>query len=210
VRHLLERHFGKAILPGKRLSVDVPPAKSKPEQVRLPFPGAVQSAIRIGSPLFNRLHEDYNGMYVLNTILGGYFGSRLMTNVREEKGYTYNIYSSHDAMLYGGYLSIGTEVGLAFTEPTLREIYYEMDRLRNEPVGEDEMEMVRNYLLGNLLTNLDGAFNIAEVVKTFVTEEVPLNFFDDLVKSIKTISPEELMALANKYFRKEKMWEVVV
>jgi predicted Zn-dependent peptidase len=210
VRLLLEQYFGKTIREGARRQVVVPPAKSVPERIKIEHPTAVQTAIRIGCPLFNRLHPDYNGMYLLNTILGGYFGSRLMNNVREEKGYTYNIYSSHEAMLHDGYFYVSTEVGKEFQEATLREIYAEMERLQEKLVGKEEMEMVRNYLLGSLLTNLDGAFNIAEVVKTFVTEGVPLSHFEELVAAVKTISPKEIRALARKYFSTEKMWEVVV
>ncbi|MFQ5448221.1 MAG: insulinase family protein, partial [Saprospiraceae bacterium] len=121
-----------------------------------------------------------------------------------------NIYSAHDTMLYNGYFYVGTEVGNDFVEPTLREIYIEMEKLQNEMVGDDEMEMVRNYLLGSLLTNLDGAFNVSEVVKTFTVEGLPLQTFEGLVESIKTITPETLRELAQKYFGKEKMWEVVV
>lgn len=209
-RLLLEEHLGKTILTGERRHVELPNPDSPPKKVKVPHPDSVQTAIRIGSRLFNRLHEDYNGMYVLNTVLGGYFGSRLMTNIREEKGYTYNIYSSHDAMFYGGYFYVGTEVGNEFVEPTLREIYREMERLQEELVDEEEMKMVKNYLLGNLLTNLDGPFNIAEVVKTFVTEGLPVNTFEDLAKYISSVQATELRELARKYFRKEDMWEVVV
>ena len=210
VRKLLERYLGTAMLPGKRRHAVLPPPGSAPVQVRIPHPDAVQTAVRVGLPLFNRSHEDYNGMYVLNTILGGYFGSRLMENIREDKGYTYNIYSSHDTMLYNGYFYVGTEVGNEFAAPTLREIYSEMEKLQMELVGAEEMEMVRNYLLGSLLTNLDGAFNVSEVVKTFTVEGLPLHAFEELVETIKGISPESLRQLAQKYFNKEKMWEVVV
>lgn len=210
VRQSMKMHLSKAIRPGERRQAVLPEADTQPTRVVEPIAGSVQQAIRVGGKLFNRLHEDYNGMYVLNTVLGGYFGSRLMANIREDKGYTYNIYSSHDAMLYGGYFYVGTEAGNEMVEPTLKEIYVEMQRLQDELVDEEEMTMVRNYLLGNLLTNLDGPFNVAEVVKTFVADGLPLSGFDDLANTIKTITPEELQALAKKYFRKDLLWEVIV
>ena len=210
VRLLLEEHLGKAILPGERRQIILPPTDSQPKKMKIPHPDGLQTAIRIGSRLFNRTHEDHNGMYVLNTILGGYFGSRLMTNIREDKGYTYNIYSSHDAMLYGGYFYVGTEVGNEFVEPTLREIYHEMEELQEELVDDEEMSMVKNYLLGNMLTNLDGPFNIAEVVKTFISEGIPLSAFETLATDIRTVTAEELRELARKYSKKEAMWEVMV
>lgn len=210
VRDLMELHLSKAIRPGERRQVSIPIFDTSPCKVVEPIPDSVQQSIRIGGLLFNRLHEDYNGMYVLNTVLGGYFGSRLMANIREEKGYTYNIYSSHDAMLYGGYFYVGTEAGNEFVEPTIKEIYTEMQRLQAEPIDADEMTMVRNYLLGNLLTNLDGPFNVSEVIKTFVAEGLPISGFDDLAQTIKTITAADLQVLAQRYFNKEQMWEVIV
>lgn len=210
IRKMLDDQLGGAILPGEKRKVILPGVSENPERIRIDHPDTVQTAIRIGRHLFDRHHEDYNGMYVLNTILGGYFGSRLMENIREEKGYTYNIYSSHEAMLFGGYFYVGTEVGNEFVEPTIREIYHEMERLQNDLVDDEELTMVKNYLLGTLLTNLDGPFNIAEVVKTFISEDVPLSAFEDLANAIKNITPQELRSLAEKYFKKEDMWEVVV
>ena len=170
----------------------------------------VQTAIRIGSRLFDRKHPDFNGFYVLNTILGGYFGSRLMTNVREEKGFTYNIYSSLDSMQFDGYFYVGTEVGNEFAWQALEEIYREMNILRNEPVDKDELAMVRNYLMGNFLTMLDGPFNQSEIVRTCLSEDLPLESFENLIQTVQQIGPEELLRLANQYFEPDNMWEVIV
>jgi len=97
---------------------------------------AVQTAIRIGRPLFNKTHPDYIGMQVLNTVLGGYFGSRLMTNIREDKGYTYGIGS----MIVGfekniGHLTIVTEVGAEVSKDAIKEIFIELKNLRETPVS---------------------------------------------------------------------------
>jgi predicted Zn-dependent peptidase len=133
-----------------------------------------------------------------------------MTNIREEKGYTYNIYSSHETMLQGGYFYVGTEVGNEFVEKTIQEIYAEMERLQHDLVDEDEMQMVRNYLLGTLLTNLDGPLNIAEVVKSFASEGLELAAFEQLADDIRSIGAKELRELARRYFNRKDMWEVVV
>ncbi|MBK8562580.1 MAG: insulinase family protein [Saprospiraceae bacterium] len=210
VRRLLDEQLGQAIAKGERRHVGELPVNHEPQRLHEPMPDTVQKAVRIGCHLFNRHHPDYNGMYVLNTILGGYFGSRLMTNIREEKGYTYNIYSSHEAMLHGGYFYVGTEVGNEFVDKTIHEIYVEMEKLQQDLVDDDEMAMVKNYLLGTLLTNLDGPFNIAEVVKTFVSEGLELKAFEELAAAIKNITAEEVRELARKYFSKKDMWEVVV
>ena len=181
-----------------------------PKKLKLEYPQMLQTAIRVGRKLFNRKHHDFYGFYVLNTILGGYFGSRLMTNIREEKGYTYNIYSTMDAMIMDGYFYIGTEVGNEVVQPTLKEIYKEMDRLQTDLVKEEELQMVRNYLLGNLLTTLDGAFNISEVIKTKVVEGLSDDYLIQLVNTIKSITAKDIQRLARKYLNKEDMWEVIV
>jgi len=194
------------------------------QKKRIPFPelpttvrkehlhhsDTVQTAVRIGRKLFNRAHPDFHGMYVLNTIIGGYFGSRLMVNIREKKGYTYNIFSSMDTMMFDGYFYVGTEVSNDLTQKTVKEIYHEMEVLQNDLVSEKELLMVRNYLLGSLLMMLDGPLNIINVVKETVSEGMPEHHFENLVKTIQQISPQELRDLAQKYFRKEDFWELTV
>lgn len=179
-------------------------------QIKIQPPAPFQTAIRIGSRMVNKHHPDFKGLYVLNTILGGYFGSRLMANIREDKGYTYNIYSTVDSMFYDGCFYVGTEVGNEFANATIEEIYKEFNILKNDLVNEDELSMVRNYLLGNLLTSLDGPFNVSEIIKAHSMENIALTEFEALVQTIKTISPDNIRELARKYLNKNQMWEVVV
>ena len=202
--------FSRAIPNGPLAYAQVSAPLPQRKTLRIDRPDTLQSALRISRPLFNRQHPDYQGLYVLNTILGGYFGSRLMANIREDKGYTYNIYSSVDTMQYGGQFMIGTEVGQDVVEDSLAQIYLEMERLQQEPVGEAELRMVRNYLLGSFLTLLDGPFNVADVVRTQVLEGLPSNYLEQLAKTVRHISPEELQRLAQKYFNKTEMVEVAV
>jgi len=194
----------------KRKNVSFPSIPSDVRKEHLNRPETIQTAIRIGRRLFNRSDSDFHGMYVLNTIFGGYFGSRLMVNIREKKGYTYNIYSSMDTMMFDGYFYIGTEVGSDLTKKTVKEILHEMEVLQNDLVSEKELLMVRNYLLGSLLTMLDGPLNIINVIKETVSEGVPENHFESLVKTIQQINPQELRDLAQKYFQKEKFWQLTV
>ena len=105
---------------------------------------AVQSAIRIGRPLFNKNHPDYFGMQVLNTVLGGYFGSRLMANIREDKGYTYGIGSGLMSMQEAGALVISTEVGVEVCKDAINEIFFELKRLREELIPQEELLLVKN------------------------------------------------------------------
>ncbi|MFT4666781.1 MAG: zinc protease [Polaribacter sp.] len=197
---------------------DAPPAffptESKtetPQKVHISLDGAVQTAIRIGKRLhINRKHKDFKALLVLNTILGGYFGSRLMTNIREQKGYTYNIYSTIDAMHEDSYFCIATEVSTDKVEDTKKEIYVELQKLLGHVVKGEELEMVRSYMLGNLLTLLDGPFNVASVVKTAVSEDLGHDDFEQLTTEIRTVSPKRLQELAQQYLSADDLWEVTV
>ncbi len=210
VLHLLNQHFGqtpkRGITPDERLRAP----ENKPHRLHIPHPGSLQTAIKIGRRLFARHHPDYNGMYVLNTILGGYFGSRLMMNIREKRGFTYNIYSTADAMLHDGCFYIATEVHTGKVPVAIKQIFVEMKNLCDTPVPEKELEMVRNYLLGMLLNGLDGPLNISDVVKTLVLEDLPFETFDALVHTIRTITPEQIKLLAQRYLQPEDFWVVTV
>ena len=182
-----------------------------PQKIHVPLDGSVQTAIRVGKRLhINRKHKDFKQLLVLNTILGGYFGSRLMTNIREDKGYTYNIYSTVDAMHEDSYFCIATEVSTDKVEATKKEIYAEIQKLLDHLVKDEELKMVRSYMLGNLLTLLDGPFNVATVIKTAVAEGLKHGDFEQLAQEIKTISPERLQDLARQYLSLDDLWEVTV
>ncbi|HHM21166.1 MAG TPA: insulinase family protein, partial [Bacteroidetes bacterium] len=114
IRELVDEHLGHSLLKGEKREAHISAPNSSPLKTELKKGDKSQRAIRIGCRTFTRRHEDYTGMYVLNTLLGGYFGSRLMTNIREQKGYTYNIYSSNETILFDGYFSISSEVGNEF------------------------------------------------------------------------------------------------
>lgn len=169
-----------------------------------------QAAVRVGRRLFNKHHEDYPAFFVLNTVLGGYFGARLMQNLREEKGYTYGVYSSVDDMLYGGYFGIDTEVGLDVVDDAIEQIYIEMDKLCQKKIPTKELDMVKNYLMGTYVNAFDGFFNRASTFSDAIHAQVPLSFVTDLAKTTKDITAEQLRDLAQKYFAKDSLIEVVV
>lgn len=206
----LNEHLGSAIPEGEAGKPRLEGEGLPPARQFIDHPDTVQTAIRIGRRLFNRHHPDFPGMYVLNTVLGGYFGSRLMANIREDKGYTYNIYSMLDTMVNDGFLYIATEVGAKFVKETRREICREIETLQETLIEEEELEMVRNYLLGSFLTMIDGPFNVSEVVKNLLMESLPVTFFEAWVDGVKNIRPERLRELARQYLQPEDLWEVVV
>ncbi len=180
------------------------------KKLRFTLTGALQSGVRLGRRWVSRHHEDYAGLFILNTLLGGYFGSRLMSNIREDKGYTYGIYSSVDMMLHNSYFYVGTEVATDVTQATIDEIYKEFRALQNDLVKQEELERLRNFMLGNLLSTLDGPFNVAQVNRALILENLNASFFDKIINTIKTIQPETLRTLAQQYLNPEDMTEVVV
>jgi zinc protease len=171
---------------------------------------ALQSAIRIGRPLFNKTHPDYLGMQVLNTLLGGYFGSRLMANIREDKGYTYGIGSGMISLKKEGYFFISTEVGVDVCRNALNEIYFELKRLREDLVSAEELELVRNYMMGVFLKNVDGPFALADRFKSIECFGLGYEYYDRYFNTINTITPEQIRNLAQKYLNEEDLYELVV
>lgn len=171
---------------------------------------AIQSAVRVGRILFNKKDPDYFKFQVLNTILGGYFGSRLMANIREDKGYTYGIGSGLSSLVNSGYFFISTEVGADVTNNTLEEIYKEIKLLREELVDAEELETVRNYVLGQFLRSVDGPYALADKFKAIWEFGLGYDYFDRYFEAVKTVTPQELMALANTYLQEKDLVELVV
>lgn len=172
--------------------------------------GAVQSGLRIGRVLFNKAHPDYKGMSILNTILGGYFGSRLMSNIREDKGYTYGIGSALVSLQNTGYFFIATEVGVEVRDAALKEIYFEIKKLRGELIPAAELELVRNYLIGAFQRSIDGPFALADRLKSILTFNLGYEYFYEYIHSVHTISSEKIQNLAQKYLSTELLTEVKI
>ncbi len=170
---------------------------------------ALQSTIRIGKILFNRRNDDFIGMQVLNTVLGGYFGSRLMSNIREDKGYSYGIYSFLTSYLNSGYFSIVSEVKSEVSKKAVNEIYKEIKRLKDELIPEKELQIVKNYMLGDLLNYFDGPFALSESFRILFDYNLDYEYFDKYIDTIKNITSEKLIKLANKYFQKDSLYNVV-
>ena len=173
-------------------------------------PDSVQGAIRIARNFPNRHHPDFQKMQVLNNIFGGFFGSRLMTNIREDKGYTYGIHSYLLNLVQESAFMISTEAGKDVTEDTIREVYLEMNRLCDEPVPEDELKTSKNFMIGTLLGDLDGPFQVAGRWKSLILNGLTEDYFYRGIETIKTIGPEELQELANKYLKPADFYELAV
>ena len=147
---------------------------------------------------------------MVNTILGGYFGSRLMANIREEKGYTYGIGSRMVSMNNAGYIYISTEVGTNVCDDAVNEIYKEIDKLRNELVSSEELNLVKNYMMGDFLRSADGPFALADKFKKIMFYDLSYSYYDEFVKTVKTITPEQIQSLADQYLNPDDLYELVV
>ncbi|MCA0234079.1 MAG: insulinase family protein [Bacteroidetes bacterium] len=171
---------------------------------------AVQSSVRVGRMLFKRQHPDFYRMIVANEILGGYFGSRLMRNIREEKGFTYGISSSIVPMRQAGYWAIGTDVKKEFAQATLDEIQKEIHRLQTELVPENELETVKNYLAGEFAGSLNTPFEIADRVRLMVLEGLDVEFYSNYIQRLRVVTAEDIQKMANQYWQWEDLQQVIV
>lgn len=169
-----------------------------------------QTAIRLGRSMPGSNHPDFAALLLLNTILGGYYGSRLMKNIREEKGLTYGIHSSLDTFELGSLLSISVETDHINTDEVLKCMEQEVVRLQKEPVGQEELEMVRNYLGGYFLSLVDGPFATAEVVRSHWLDSGQPQFLEPLFQKMQIINQRELLRVANRYLSWEDLTKVII
>ena len=170
----------------------------------------VQGAIRMARPFPNRHHPDFQKAHVLNTLFGGFFGSRLMSNIREDKGYTYGIHSYFQNHVHASAWMISTEAGRDVCTATITEVIKEMELLRNELVDIEELNLVRNYMIGSLLGDLDGPFQLIGRWKNYVLNGLDENYFYKSIETIKSVTPQELQRLANTYLQPDDFYELVV
>lgn len=173
-------------------------------------PNGVQGSVRMARPFINRHHPEYTKAQVLNTLFGGFFGSRLMANIREEKGYTYGIHSYFQNHIHEAAWMISTEAGKDVCEATIAEVYKEMKVLREEAVEDDELLLVKNFLMGTVLGDLDGPFHIIARWKNIILNNLDEDYFYRSIDSIKSITAKEIQELANKYLQPEEFYELVV
>lgn len=173
-------------------------------------PDALQSAIRMGLPSITRVHPDFPALQVLNTVLGGYFGSRLMANIREDKGYTYGIGSGISSLNKGGAWFIASEVGADVCKAAVTEIEKEISLLKTELILEEELSLVRNYMLGSLLGSLENVMSHADKFKNIHFAGLDYGYYERYTQVIKTITADQLIKLANQYLDTNKFYRVIV
>ncbi|MDR0982431.1 MAG: insulinase family protein [Culturomica sp.] len=172
-------------------------------------PNKVQCSLRVGKTGVGINDEDYAGFQLLNTVLGGYFGSRLMSNIREEKGYTYGIYSFNANIPGAAYWCVSSDVNKEYAEATNEEIRKEIRLLQTELIEDEELEMVKNYFYGELLRELDGVFAQSDSFKNKLVHGLDNTFYLSLIARISDCNAKQLRELANKYLLTDEMYFVM-
>ncbi|XWN34817.1 MAG: pitrilysin family protein [Roseivirga sp.] len=184
--------------------------KQTPTRVHLPKAQSLQAAINMGKVLFTKDHSDYVPLLVVNTLLGGYFGSRLMRNLREEKGYTYGIFSRIVPLRHSSYLLIATEVIQEFGQATCQEIVKEVELLQTTLVPEAELETLRHYMLGAFLSEVNDPFSIMEQFKAVHLHGMEQTYYAQLYDTITHITALQVRELAQKHLSVDSLSQVMV
>lgn len=209
---LMDRLFGKELAQFPfhegRKYVWPSPCPSGEKTAFVPKASSLQAAIQLTIPVAGKDHPDFVGLKVLNTVLGGYFGSRLMTVVREEKGYTYGIESTLTVFNDEAYIDIYTQTALAYVPDLTECIWQEMERLKHETVPDDELLRVRRYLSGEYARMLDGPFALANICQMSLEQGIEMRRFEYELDVMMKISAEEIRQLAQQYFVRERIYEV--
>lgn len=207
VAHLVSDSLSQ--LPAKPSTNNITIEPFAPDSQRKAFihkAGALQSGIRIGMPVIGSRHPDYPYLSMLNLILGGYFGSRLMSNIREEKGYTYGISSHIVSTRNDAYFTIITETGTEYTQPLIDEVYKEMQRLYDEPIPDDELETARNYLQGQRARALDSPFSMSDYFLSSIVANNPIDFFNSENRTIRNATAHDLLRVARTYLQPHNLY----
>ncbi len=170
---------------------------------------SVQSAVRIGGFAVSRSHPDSTGLLVLNTVLGGYFGSRLMKNIREDKGYTYGIGSALVSFRHADIFVIAAEMGIEYCKPAIEEIYKEVEILETIPVPEEELLLVKNYLIGDMQRSADGPFQVVDIWKSIKEYNLGDNYLSRTIEEIKNTGAEDIKNLTRRYLQRKNLIEII-
>jgi predicted Zn-dependent peptidase len=181
-----------------------------PSKVHVPKEGSLQSAICIGKILFSKEHPDYLSMRIVTELLGGYFGSRLMRNIREEKGYTYNIHATMIPLKELTYFLISTEAIQEFADQTCEQVYREIEILQTQEVGQEELITLRNFMVGNFLAGINNPFSIMQRFKEVHLYGLDKDFYTKFYNTLQQITPARIKQIANTYLSLDSLTEVRV
>lgn len=207
---IVERTVGAWNCPGAVDGEEEPPIEPQAQMLQIvDKPQAVQSAIYITLRAVPRRHPDYNRLRVLMMALGGYFGSRLNQNVREQKGYTYGIHAYLAGRRADAFMGINTECATQYTWPLIDEVKKEMLRLHSKLIPDVELNIVKQHIMSDLAKTLDTPFTMAEYVNSTLLIGTYPEYFNDQVATLEQVTAPELRELAQRYLRPERMRIVI-
>ena len=209
---LIEKTFGNNFNEGLAQQNNQIPFKLNPSKVKFHLierPEAIQSSLKIGFAMKKPSEQEYILLKILNTIYGGHYSSRLMQNIRQEKGYTYGIYSSvsiyYDALVF----LIHTDTGAEYTQKVIDEIFFEMKRLHDKLIQKEELIATQNWILGAMMRMFDGAFNQMNVYRQLYANGFSQDFYSDYQEEIKKVTPKQIKELASQFLNPASMHQVV-
>jgi len=188
-------------------SVNIVPAKNSQEYIERK--NSVQTSIRLGKRTIQRSHTDYAHLVILNYYLGGFFGSRLMKNLREKKGLTYGISSSLNSFKNDSILLIGTDVNKENRKVAVDEIMNEITLLRSS-INEPELDLAKRHFIGSLQGEMASPFSILGKIKNIELNQLPDDYYQSLIEKIDSASPKTLLNLAEIYLADDSFFEVTV
>ena len=208
--HTIAHYFQP--LPIKAQNTEQPewPTQALSHQVHVAKKESLQVAVNMGRILVARDHPDYLPLLVVNELLGGYFGSRLMRNIREDKGYTYGIFSKIVSLKYTSYILIATEVIQDFAKATCQEIVQEIKTLQTTPIPKEELKTLQNYMLGSFLSEINDPFSMMEKFKSAYLHGLDQSHYEQLYDTIRHISAPQIMTLAHEYLSINNLSQVTV
>ncbi len=205
----IEKAFG-GMKRGTPAIRNVPKIEAKRSLTLIDQPGATQSNIYLGMPTSSPSDDDYIKLTVMNTLLGGAFGSRITRNLREDKGYTYSPFSTVWNRYKTGYWYETAAVTTQHTGASIKEILGEIERMQKEPPSEEEMQGIRNYLVGIYVLQNSTRAGVLNQLENVNYNELPANHLDTYVQKVVAVTAKDLQDMAKKYLVSDKMTIVVV
>ncbi len=209
---LLEKELGQSVWGVRQKTpelADIGPCGKRDRRVFIERADAIQSALRLGCLTLDDKHPDSMKLKLLIMLFGGYFGSRLMKNIREEKGYTYGISAGLVPYPFRNMLVISAQAANEYADPVIEEVYREIDRLHNEKVPQSELSMVKNYTIGDLCRTYESPFSLADAYIYLNTYGLNDDYFLRMQQEVLETTPEDIMDLARRYLREDELTEVI-
>lgn len=206
IEDLINNHFGQSIKPnGCKLNIK-PFSPSVTKEQIIDRPGSLQSSLRLSIPTIDRLHPDYADLRIAVMALGGYFGSRLMANIREDKGYTYGISASLLGYKEGGIMCIATQCDNQYVPALIEEVKKEIIRMTTSDFSNDELSILKHYAMSQLASSLDSPFTIMDYYENMRLASTPSNYFESQINAINNITSDKIARLAKKHLQLENLY----